>query len=209
MKITYTDETGRNFFTAEGAAVYCSAQATADVIAKLERKISELEEEKHVSHKYLNDLGISSDELCIFNRAEDKDERKARFKEQRKTYGFDDRETWSLDYTLIGWLYSHLKMFAEIGGEVVDFSFYKFKIPVLKEIPKEKLLYDCYGYCRKYHDEVFEEHTEQEAIDICCEYLKFYLINKDECEEEVDVRKNEHAKCALKIVAEILPALWW
>lgn len=161
-------------------------------------------------HKYLNDLGIESTTTCIFNTsAKDKD-RDKRFKKQRYEYGFDDRETWSLDYTLATWLYSHLKMYLEIGGEIVDLEFYKFDIPVLEDIPEEEYEYfdDNSMYPKHYQREVIaKDVTQKDAIDIAIGYLAKYITEQDTNED--DQRATECGQCALKIVATILPALWW
>lgn len=56
------------------------------------------------------------------------DEREERWQKQQAEYGFDDRETWSLDTTFFQWLYERLRMFKDIGGDVVDLNFNSFEI---------------------------------------------------------------------------------
>ena len=91
------------------------------------------------SHKYLNELGISSEVSWIFNTKEvwDKKKTQKHFINQREKYGFDERETWALNSTLIGWLYSHLKWY--VKHSPVDFTFYSFDVPVLTPIPRKEL----------------------------------------------------------------------
>lgn len=168
-------------------------------------------------HKYLNDLGIKSTNVCIFNSG-DKDEsgRQRLFRLQRKKYGFDERETWSMDFTLITWLYSHLKMFLEIGGKIVDLEFQKFSdVPVLVDIPEAEREYYSdtmrdKGWAEHYQKEVLaaSELSLKQCIDIAIKYMEQYLVS-GEGEYEEERRGFECAQCALKIIAIIFPALWW
>ena len=170
-----------------------------------------------IRHKHLNDLGIQSDECAVFNTT-DKDEyakRLKRFKKQRQKYGFDERETWALDWTSAGWFYSHLIMYKKTGGKIVDFTFNKFDIPVLVEIPDEEKEHgEGSDYPVKYYKEVTENHTQLECIDICIDYLKFYLgrIWDEKYKEEGfegEFRGKEKAQCAFKIYSIIFPDMWW
>lgn len=45
-----------------------------------------------------------------------KDKREPLWAKQRKERGFDDRDTWSLDYTLAQWLVPRLKRFKEVNN---------------------------------------------------------------------------------------------
>lgn len=162
-------------------------------------------------HKYLNDIGISSTDCCIFNtRDEDyKSPRLDRFLKQRTKYGFDERETWSLDYTLATWLYSHLMMYKEIGGEIINLTFYSFDVPVLYDLSENEKVYTRNGNCYKFQKEVIENHTEIECIDLACDYLKNYIVSTTSGSLEKAIRANECMTCAMKIVTEIIQALWW
>lgn len=165
---------------------------------------------KKRKHKYLNDLGIKSDEICIFNTSEKKDKRADRFKKERKKYGFDSRETWCLGWTMIGWMYSHLKMYLETGGRVVNLSFHKFDVPVLVEIPEdEREVYEGSENVKAYQKEVITNLTQEEAINTALGYMEYYLKNNDTFKHEEETRAIECAQCAMKIVAEVFPALWW
>ena len=44
-----------------------------------------------------------------------KDDRLPKFKVQRETLGFDDTETWNLDYAIIGFIQPRLRRFIEIA----------------------------------------------------------------------------------------------
>lgn len=161
-------------------------------------------------HKYLNDLGIESTTACIFNTFEKDKDRDKRFKKQRKKYGFDERETWSLDYTLATWLYSHLMMYLEIGGKMVDLEFNHFDIPLLEDLPNDKYEYfdDGKKHPKHYQKEVmYTDVTLKEAVQMAIKYLAKYITEQNEYEDER--RAIECGQCALKIVGTILPALWW
>jgi len=41
------------------------------------------------------------------------DSRQEQWKEEQKRYGFDERETWNLEFTFVAWIYPRLKMFRE------------------------------------------------------------------------------------------------
>ncbi len=144
-------------------------------------------------HKYLNDIGIESDDISIFNTChKDESGRDKKFKKQRSKYGFDARETWNLDYTLITWLYSHLLMFLEQGGQIVDFKsdLHKFKIQT------------CQG------DKIAEQEvTLYDAIKQAIAYFETYL--KDDNAFINDDLKYAYAQLGLNIVSIIFSALWW
>ena len=104
------------------------------------------------------------------------------FEKEREIYGFDSRETWSLDYVFYMWLYERLKMFVEIGGQVVDLNYHKF---------------DFKG----------KEYTQLELINMMIERLESYFKKEDlfvSSEEEY-----EPIKEIGEIWALVLPAMWW
>ncbi len=162
-------------------------------------------------HKYLNDIGIKSNDCCVFNTEEIDNERQEYFIEQRQMYGFDERETWSMDYTFATWLYEHLQAYKEFANEVVDLEFHKFLIPVLYDIPEDKLTYinEDKTIVSQYKYEIIEEHTELEAIDIMIDYLKKYLIDTFSDDWKEDQIKIEYLQGAIGILKEVIPALWW
>ena len=162
------------------------------------------------SNKYLNDLGILSTEPCIFNTLEYDESRAERFANERETYGFDSRETWSLDYSFATWLYSHLKMYLEKAGEMINLEFYNFSIPVLYDIPEDELDYTCgEAIPEHYRKEVIETVTQKEAIELMIDYLEHYLNYRDTDKLEEEFMANEYIACAVRIFAEVLPAMWW
>lgn len=69
--------------------------------------------------KFLEKIGVT-DTPDIWDG---KREHRRRWKKQRKKYGFDERETWSLDYTFCLWLYERVKMYYKRASEYVDLEF--------------------------------------------------------------------------------------
>lgn len=150
-----------------------------------------------MSHKYLNDIGIKSDNVCIFNtEAIDTDrDRQKRFKKQRKKYGFDERETWVMDYTMATWIYSHFKAYKKYAPRIVDLTDDKFDIP--KWDKEENII----------SDEMIKVN-QKEAINIVIKNIKFYLKYNDGDlnKAKTAIKKLEYA---FRIIGIIAPAMWW
>lgn len=103
-----------------------------------------------------------------------------KWKRQRKMYGFDARETWSMDNVFAQWLYSHCKMFLSEAGRAVQLNCHKF-------IYKGK------------------EYTQKEAVVKIIACTKYYLKYSYE-----DERKACKAlQMAAELWSIILPAMWW
>jgi hypothetical protein len=67
-----------------------------------------------MARKYIDDLGIKrKDTPQGWGHG---DARQAQWREERKVYGFDERETWSLDLTFKLWLYERLMMYKEVNN---------------------------------------------------------------------------------------------
>ena len=131
-----------------------------------------------MGRKYLDDIG--EDYSWVWKP--EGSERDELFEEERKIYGFDSRETWSLDYVFYMWLYERLKMYIEYAGEIVNLNFHKF-------VYKEK------------------EYTQLELINMMIERLESYFKREDlfvSSEEEY-----EPIKEIGEIWALVLPAMWW
>ena len=167
-----------------------------------------------MAHKYLNKLGIKSDDPCVFNSENKRDKRIKRFNKQRAIYGFDERETWSMDYTLATWLYEHLKAFKHFT--ICNLDYHTFDIPVLYPLAQDELEFaDGYNFPNRYTKEVIENHTQGESIDYMIDYLKHYLVDdKDisfdsDCQIETEMRGFEYYQGALKIFTAVCGAMWW
>jgi hypothetical protein len=67
-----------------------------------------------MARKYIDDLGIKrKDTPQGWGHG---DVRQAQWQEERKLYGFDEHETWSLDLTFKLWLYERLMMYKEVNN---------------------------------------------------------------------------------------------
>lgn len=146
----------------------------------------------HGCHRFLNEIGVESSDPCVFNSTDDTDERMGRFIEERKEHSFDSRETWSLDYTLATWLYEHLMFYKEIADETTDLSFHRFDVP--------RVSFTNTGVMQT----EIVEMSEGEAIDLACSYLR-----KSIRETSFASHSSEYTQAALRVVAQILPSLWW
>lgn len=130
-----------------------------------------------MKRKYLDDLGIK-DRHDLWNP---NDNRQSIWQRQRREYGFDERETWSLDSAFYLWLYERLKMYLEYASRMVDLDFHEF---VYKG----------------------EKYTQRQLINMMIERLENYFANKYDTEsEEESSRLDEVAE----IWALVLPAMWW
>lgn len=130
-------------------------------------------------NKYLDDLGIPIEE---YSRKFSFNKRQFRWWKQRRDYGFDDRETWNLDYEFIEWLYSHCMMYKEKAGDVVNLEFHK-------------VTWDD------------KEYTQIEIIDFIIESTREYL--KESAKWNLSNETMKKVQCALHLWAEVLPAMWW
>ena len=130
--------------------------------------------------KFFKDNNKSAGEYPYYLRYDKDEPRNKRWKKQRKKYGFDDRETWSLDYAFIVWVYERFNMYKDIGGQIVNLDYHKFTI-----------------------DD--KEYTQRELIDRIisdCEYL----MKSDIWDAAVYDKKYEDL---MKCFSAVLPAMWW
>lgn len=68
-------------------------------------------EDETIDIKYLNIPNI------CFSLTEKDDEREEQFRKQRMERGFDDSETWSLDYTVASFIIPRLERYQELANE--------------------------------------------------------------------------------------------
>lgn len=126
--------------------------------------------------KYLDDIGVK-DRWDLWPKADDP--RHAEWEEQRNTYGFDERETWSLDHAFYFWLYERLMMFKEVS--IVNLEFHKFE----------------YGG---------ETLTQEQMIDGILERLRFSFSEEY---NSFDEKQFDYVHEIEKMWAVVLPAMWW
>ena len=71
-----------------------------------------------MAHKYLENILPKGKSPYDFEC--DDEIRNQKWEKEREQYGFDERETWNLDFTFFCWLYERLKRYKEIN--CVDLS---------------------------------------------------------------------------------------
>lgn len=129
--------------------------------------------------KFLNDVGIKD---CDFpwNWNED-DKRQSEWKQKRKEYGFDERDTWSLKYTLTLLTYERLMMFERITKDMI-----------VQEDPLME--YEFEG----------EKIYQYQAIKRILNSFREYLKDSDNMSYDLA----EYIKC-WALLGVIMPGLWW
>lgn len=160
-------------------------------------------------HYYLEQLGVDPDGYYL---QEDPAVTKhhPEMQEEINKYGFPACETWDLGNLSTAWLYEHLKLFLEKGGEVVDLNFHKVTIPklVASSSPNAGRIIGNKYY--NYYEEKEMECTLEEAIKTCSHYLSSYLKYIDDPEAiNEEMQLNECRQQAFKIYSIILPYMWW
>lgn len=105
------------------------------------------------NNKYLNDIGVSLN----YGISED-DSRQDEWRKEREIYGFDERDTWGLDSTMIMLLYERVKYFVEFAP--VDLT--SNKITIDEETKTlEEWLSTLTNVCEKY---LSQESTRMDKI---------------------------------------------
>jgi len=130
-----------------------------------------------VKRKYLDDIGCRD----RWDEWEYEGEAGERFKAQREEWGFDARETFSLDWNFYQWLYERLIVYRDVGGKVVDLTFHKFEWKGV-------------------------EYTQLEMIDKLIEELRWALTGEDAYK---DMEGYERLMEIGRMWAIILPSMWW
>lgn len=96
-------------------------------------------------------------------------------------HGFDERDTFNLDSTLIMWLYERLRYFQDEATEIVDFNYHKFDIDG-------------------------EQLTQLQCIDRMVEDCQVILLSDDFDErEQMDAAKDD----LFKVLSKVYWAMWW
>lgn len=179
-------------------------------------------------HKYLNEIGVPSSAITTFATTDRSALPGKRIRQQRRKYGFDVRETYCLDVTIAGWLYSHLRMYLAASSRVIDHSVKVCDIPVLRPLPLNRLHYIENGQLRfaeRYYEErIAKGVPRNKAIRLALQYLKTFLLEQSESDGAIldtesvtrinrELEKSRKAaeafSCALRILAVIHPWLGW
>lgn len=178
-----------------------------------------------MAHKYLNKLGIKSNNCSIFNPV-----RLFSFEElkQKWTHGFSAwQEVGNLDTTSAMWLYEHIKVYRDTAMEIIDFDAdpSRYDIPVLYDLDEIEYHKGNKLFPIAVTKEVIESHSQLEAIDYIIKYLEYYLTEPDfpvndnhgfdlPLEEAMNLVAYSEAKqwasirCAFKIYAVIIGSMW-
>lgn len=142
---------------------------------QLQMNIPELSK---TGHAYLDEL---ERDPYPYSETNPDDERQAHWAEQKRIYGFDDSETWDLNSTFYAWLYERLRMYVDIGGEIIDLDFHKFE----------------------WHE---REYTQLELINEILDRIRFYFSEEY---NDFDIEDITYIREVGEIWALILPAMWW
>lgn len=132
-------------------------------------------------NKYLDDLGIPLEKYGT-NFLNDDDPRAAEWQEERKQYGFDSRECWSLDQTFIEWLYSHFMKYKEDADKTIVLS----------------------GPNSNHFDYKGENIDHLQAINIICDNCKMLLTDKNTVLEGKFFDKDTWI-----LLGQLMPCMWW
>ncbi len=134
-------------------------------------------------NKYFDDLGFKPNQYGVnFIAKREKRKRLKQWKNERKLYGFDSRETWCLDSMFAEWLYTRCTMYLEKASEVVNLDYYKFNFRG-------------------------KEYTQREAIERIRQWSLYYVKNRYESGREEKAVKALTAASELWTI--ILPYMWW
>ena len=125
--------------------------------------------------KYLEELG--AEKLNWVN-----DDRLPIWEEERRVYGFDERETWSLDFAFYEWLYERLMMFRDRAENIIDLDYSRFQ----------------------YNG---QEYTQRQLIDMMLKRLRIVLTEENPYGERME--KWDYIHEIEKIWGVVLPAMWW
>ena len=128
-----------------------------------------------MAHKYLDDIGYN-----LWFKTDD-DKRQPQWQEIQSIYGFDERETWSLDATMIALLYERVKMYKEISENKVDLDFHSINI--------------------EYNNES-KTMSQLEWIDMLLTLTETYLTDHNDTSQD-------KTKEIWIIWSELSPYMWW
>jgi len=125
--------------------------------------------------KYLDSIGVI-ERPDTWNQD---DNRQEIWANEREEYGFDERETWALNFSFYLWLYERLKRFVDVCN--INLDYHKFEYNGV-------------------------EYTQRQMIDMMLERLEFSF--KPEY-NDFDKEQYAYVSEVEKIWAVVLPAMWW
>jgi len=129
-------------------------------------------------HKYLIDNKIPHG----LYRPKKDDHRIPEWKEQRKVYGFDERETWDLRDHSLGWMYEHIKMYIDVSDLDLDYANFS------------------------YNGDIF---TQREILNKICEDIELYFDAKFSVDPDKWSKRIPYLREIGTLWGLVLPAMWW
>lgn len=122
-----------------------------------------------MNRKYLDDIGVTN-RPDTWNK---NDSRQEVWKAQRELYGFDERETWNLNYTFNLWLYERLKMYKEYAD--IDLDYHKFEYEGI-EYTQNQMIDMILERLRTSFEPEFDDCNEEDYNYIVDTIKMFYII---------------------------------
>lgn len=116
-------------------------------------------------------------------------------------HDFDERDTFNMDTTLVGWLYECLRYFQDEASEVVDFETHKFDIDgeaLTQRQCIDRMVDDCKIIL------LADEFTDEEYDEIFKDKEKLMSVT-DEREKQADAAKDD----LFKVLNKCFWAMWW
>ena len=118
-----------------------------------------------MNHKYIEEIMNIEESPYGWSKNTGRDEM---WEDQRREYGFDERETWSLDATFFYWLYERLRMFNEVN--CINTEFHTFEING-KKLTQQECIDIMIAKCKDYitHqgvDDNYSYNLKNEILDI-------------------------------------------
>ena len=131
-----------------------------------------------MKHKYLIDNNIPHG----IYKPKKGDDRIPMWKEQRKAYGFDERETWGLRDLSLGWLYEHIKMYIDVCDVDLDYAEFDYQNETL---------------------------TQKEVRDRICKDIELYFDATYSFDPDKWLQRVPYLNEIGTLWGLVLPAMWW
>ena len=119
-------------------------------------------------NKYLEKIGLKPHQYGInfmLKNSKGLKKYKRKWKEEKRKYGFDARETWVMNSMSVELLYCHCKMYLKEAGKVINLS------------------YHTCEFDRK-------QYTQKQAVKQIMEWCKFFLLHGEEDEFAMEAYRN-------------------
>lgn len=124
------------------------------------------------------------------------DSRREYWKEQRDTYGIDERETWNWGTEFMDYCYIHLRMYNEVNR--VDLDYHK-----IDKDGEEITVQEAINIILKWFEEVYYKSNRGEEL-----FKDFFMLSSKEREEAYNKYYSDQED-TLHLLMDIMPYLWW